>query len=698
LIGVVVAMASPDTIKENRKPNRLINEKSPYLLQHAYNPVNWSPWGEEAFAQAKAEDKPIFLSIGYSTCHWCHVMEKESFESEEVAAILNKNYIAIKVDREERPDVDSIYMTVCQTLTGSGGWPLTIFMTPDKKPFYAGTYFPKESRHGLPGIMDMLNSIAQQWKEKREDIVDSSEKITNHIKSMDTKNNQAEIEEELGEEEIHNAYASFYSVFDKNYGGFGRSPKFPSPHNLRFLLRYWKNYNEPKALEMVEKTLEAMYEGGIFDHIGFGFSRYSTDEKWLVPHFEKMIYDNALLSSVYVEAFEATGNVFYKDVAEKIFTYILRDMTSPQGAFYSAEDADSEGIEGKYYVFTMNEVGLVLGEQFYKTYCEHFSITKEGNFEGHNIPNLIGKNSSSKKNENLECKLEKMRQNIFEYRERRIHPYKDDKVLTSWNGLMIAALAYGGRVFQNVNYTEQAEKAMDFILNTMINENGRLMARYRDGEIAHLGYLEDYAFLVHALIELYEANFNVKYLAKAIELNENMLKLFKDEDQGGLFLYGVDGEELIVRPKDIYDGAIPSGNSVATLNMLRLARLTANRDLESQAYRQFQVFASKVKTIESAHAYFMTALLYSMVPGKDIILAGEEQGNQTKAMIKEINSTYLPFATVVLNTCDERLNSLNPEIKAHIPLDGKTTAYICENFNCKKPITDLNTFSEQIKE
>lgn len=686
-------MTEPHTIKQNREPNRLINEKSPYLMQHAYNPVNWNPWSEEAFAKAKAEDKPIFLSIGYSTCHWCHVMEKESFEDEEVAAILNKNYIAIKVDREERPDVDSIYMTVCQALTGSGGWPLTIFMTPDKKPFYAGTYFPKESRHGLPGIMDMLNSIAQQWKEQREDIVESSEKIVNHIKSMDTSVNR----EEIGEEEIHNAYNSFNSVFDKNYGGFGRAPKFPSPHNLRFLLRYWKNYNEPKALEIVEKTLEAMYEGGIFDHIGFGFSRYSTDEKWLVPHFEKMLYDNALLSAVYVEAFEATGKVFYKEVAEKIFTYILRDMTSPEGAFYSAEDADSEGEEGKYYVFTLNEVGLVLGEQLYKTYCEHYNITKEGNFEGRNIPNLIGKKSSSKKNEDLEHKLEKMRQNLFEYRERRVHPYKDDKILTSWNGLMIAALAHGGRIFDNEDYIHRAEKAMDFILDNMINKEGRLMARYREGEIAHLGYLEDYAFLVHALIELYEANFNVKYLAKALELNENMLKLFKDEDQGGLFLYGIDGEELIVRPKDIYDGAIPSGNSVATLNMLRLARLTANRELENEAYGQFEVFASKVKTIESAHAYFMTALLYSKVAGKDIILSGEEQENQTKAMIKEINSTYLPFATVILNTGDERLNSINPEIKEHKALQGKTTAYICENFNCKEPVTELLKFSQYIK-
>ncbi|GCD12994.1 thioredoxin domain-containing protein [Clostridium tagluense] len=621
-------------------------------------------------------------------------MEKESFENEAVAAILNKYFVAIKVDKEERLDIDSIYMTVCQALTGSGGWPLTIFMTPDKKPFYAGTYFPVESRYGMPGIMDVMNSLAQQWNEKREDIVKSSERIVEHIKGIDALVNR----EEIGEEEIHNAYNSFNSVFDANYGGFGSSPKFPAPHNLRFLLRYWKNYNEPKALEIVEKTLEAMYEGGIFDHIGFGFSRYSTDEKWLVPHFEKMLYDNALLATVYVEAFEATANVFYKGVAEKIFNYILRDMTSKEGAFYSAEDADSEGEEGKFYLLTLKEVALVLGEQFYKTYCDHYDITEKGNFEGRNIPNLIGMESSSKLNDELQQKLEKMRQRLFEYRERRIHPYKDDKILTSWNGLMIAALAYGGRVFDNGSYIKQAQKAMDFVLSNMINEKGRLMARYRDGEIAHLGYLEDYAFTVSALIELYEATFNVKYLITALELNDNMLKLFKDEDQGGLFLYGIDGEELIVRPKDIYDGAVPSGNSVATLNMLRLARLTANNELRNESDRQFEVFASKVKTIESAHAYFMTALLYSRVPGKDIIVAGKEEDVETKAMIKEINSNYLPFATVVLNTGDEKLNSINPEIKAHIPLQGKTTAYVCENFSCIEAITDLKKFSECIKE
>jgi len=624
-------------------------------------------------------------------------MEKESFENEEVAAILNKYFVAIKVDREERPDVDSIYMTVCQALTGGGGWPLTIFMTPDKKPFYAGTYYPKESKYGMPGIMDLLNSIAQQWNYENEDIVASSEKIIQHIKNTDALVKQVELGEELGEDEIHNAYNSFKSVFDENYGGFGRAPKFPAPHNLQFLLRYWKNYNEPKALEMVEKTLESMYEGGIFDHIGFGFSRYSTDQKWLVPHFEKMLYDNSLLAQVYIEAFEATGKVFYKEVAEKIFTYILRDMTSKEGAFYSAEDADSEGIEGKYYLLTLDEVGLVLGEKYYKTYCEHYDITKEGNFEGRNIPNLIGKKSSSKLDEELEQKLEKMRQRLLEYRERRIHPYKDDKILTSWNGLMIASLAYGGRIFENEIYIKQAEKAMNFILNNMINEKGRLMARYRDGEVAHLGYLEDYAYVVHALIELYEATFNVVYLTKALELNEKMLNLFKDEELGGLFLYGTDGEELIVRPKDIYDGAVPSGNSVATLNMLRLARLTTNGELENEAYGQFEVFASKVKTIESAHAYFMTALLYSKVPGKDIIIAGEEQESNTKAMIKEINSNYLPFSTVVLNTDDERLISINSELKAHKPIGWKTTAYICENFSCKEPITDLQKFSELIK-
>ncbi|MGK0466983.1 MAG: hypothetical protein ACJAX4_002273 [Clostridium sp.] len=622
-------------------------------------------------------------------------MEKESFENEEVAAILNKYFVAIKVDREERPDVDSIYMTVCQALTGSGGWPLTIFMTPDKSPFYAGTYFPVESKYGRPGIMDVLNSIAQQWNENRDDIVASSEKIVDHIKNNHTRDNGDALEE-LEEQEIHNAYNSFNSAFDSNYGGFGSFPKFPSPHNLNFLLRYWKNYNEPKALEIVEKTLEAMYEGGIFDHIGFGFSRYSTDEKWLVPHFEKMLYDNALLASAYVETYEATGNVFYKGVAEKIFTYILRDMTSKEGAFYSAEDADSEGEEGKFYLLTLKEVSLVLGEELYETYCKHYDITKEGNFEGRNIPNLIGKNSSSMLDEDLEQKLEEMRQKLFEYREKRIHPYKDDKILASWNGIMIAALAYGGRVFGNSSYIVQAEKAMDFILNSMINEKGRLMARYRDGDIAHLGYLEDYAFLVHALIELYEATFNVKYLTKALELNESMLELFKDEDRGGLYLYGSDGEQLIVRPKDIYDGAVPSGNSVATLNMLRLSRLSANRELENEAYKQFEVFASKVKTIESAHAYLMTALLYSKVPGKDIVISGEEQEADTKAMITEINSTYLPFATVVLNTGHEELNSINPEIKAHKRLKGKTTAYICENFNCKEPITDLKKFVENI--
>ncbi|APC41459.1 thioredoxin domain-containing protein [Clostridium estertheticum] len=687
-------MTKPDTIKEKQKPNKLINEKSPYLLQHAYNPVNWNPWGEEAFAIAKAEDKPIFLSIGYSTCHWCHVMEKESFENKEVAAILNRYFIAIKVDREERPDVDSIYMSVCQSLTGSGGWPLTIFMTSDKKPFYAGTYFPRESMRGMPGIKDVLISIAEQWNENKESIIESSKKIVEHIKKNDVFVKPGE----MGESEIHNAFSSFESVFDDKYGGFGRSPKFPAPHNLQFLLRYWKNYNEPKALEIVETTLEAMYSGGIFDHIGFGFSRYSTDQKWLVPHFEKMLYDNALLAQVYIEAFEATGKKFYKEVADKIFTYILRDMTSKEGAFYSAEDADSEGIEGKYYLLTNEEVALVLGEESYKIYCEQYDITKKGNFEGRNIPNLIGKQSSTNIDEKVNIKLEEMREKLFEYREKRIHPYKDDKILTSWNGLMIAALAYGGRVFQNASYINVAEKAMNFILSKMINDKGRLMARYRDGDVAHLGYLDDYAFTVHALIELYEATFNAVYLTKAIELNENMIKLFKDEKQGGLYLYGVDGEELISRPKDIYDGAMPSGNSVATLNMLRLARLTANTKLQNEAALQFKVFASKVKTIESAHAYFMTALLYSTVPGKDIIISGDENSGGTKTMIKEINSTYLPFATAVLNAGDGSLNSINSELAAHKPLLGKTTAYICENYTCREPITNLQEFYESINE
>ncbi|HQA48726.1 MAG TPA: thioredoxin domain-containing protein, partial [Bacillota bacterium] len=555
----------------SRKTNRLIHEKSPYLLQHAHNPVDWYPWGEEAFEKAKLEDKPIFLSIGYSTCHWCHVMERESFEDEEVAKVLNDYYVSIKVDREERPDIDSIYMSVCQAVTGQGGWPLTIIMTPDEKPFFAGTYFPKSGKYGYPGLVELLLRIKDAWDTERDRLVETGSNITEAIK-----NSPRRIDgEKLGQETAERALRGFRNSFDEVYGGFGGAPKFPTPHNLYFLLRYWKASGNGTALIMVEKTLESMYKGGLFDHIGFGFSRYSTDGKWLVPHFEKMLYDNALLAYAYTEAYQATGKDIYKDIARKIFTYVLRDMTSTGGGFYSAEDADSEGEEGKFYLWQPEEVKEAAGEEDGKLFCDWYGISPAGNFEGKSIPNLIGRDLGILyEDKALARRLDGVREKLFMYREKRIRPHRDDKILTSWNGLMIAALALGGRAFHSDEYIKAAEAAYGFIQRNLVRGDGRLLARYRDGESAFPAYLDDYAFLVWGLIELYRATFKTGYLKRALELNRDMLDLFWDEREGGLFLYGEDSEQLIMRPKEVYDGALPSGNSVALYNMLRLSRMT----------------------------------------------------------------------------------------------------------------------------
>ncbi|MBI6871471.1 thioredoxin domain-containing protein [Clostridium aciditolerans] len=591
-------------------PNILINEKSPYLLQHAHNPVNWYPWGEEAFSKAKAEDKPIFLSIGYSTCHWCHVMERECFEDEDVAKVLNENFISIKVDREERSDIDSIYMTFCQAYTGSGGWPLTIIMTPEKKPFFAGTYFPKESKYGRPGLIELLDSIYDMWSKDKKRLINYSLEMIDQIK----RETEIEIDEnnKINESVIKETIESLKQFFDKRYGGFSRVPKFPTPHNMYFLLEYYIKTEDKKALNMVEETLKHMYKGGIFDHVGFGFSRYSTDEKWLVPHFEKMLYDNALLSLIYTKTYEITGKELYKRIAEKIYTYMINNMISPEGGFYSAEDADSEGIEGKFYVWDIEEIEKVLGKQDGKTYCELYGITERGNFEEKNIPNLINRDIEKLElNENLKEQLEKMRAKLYDYREKRIHPFKDDKTLTSWNGLAIASFAYGGRIFNNQSYIEISERAADFILKRLIRDDGRLLSRYREGESAYAAVLEDYAFVIWGLIELYKANSQYKYQEKCIYLHDQMMKLFWDEKQGGLYLYGLDSEELIVRPKELYDGAIPSGNSVATFNMLRLYDITDDTKFKQFAERQFKAFGTTAKRNPIAYTHFITAYINS---------------------------------------------------------------------------------------
>ncbi|WP_306811065.1 thioredoxin domain-containing protein [Irregularibacter muris] len=550
--------------KKESKSNRLIHEKSPYLLQHAHNPVDWYPWGEEAFEKATREDKPIFLSIGYSTCHWCHVMERESFEDEEVAKILHDHFVAIKVDREERPDLDHIYMTFCQAITGQGGWPLTVFLTPDQKPFYAGTYFPKQDMGSRIGLVTLLNKIKELWQTKRDELLSTSSENTKSIQDHIDNVDHQDIEKYVVEETL----GYFKENFDEIYGGFGFAPKFPTPHNLRFLLRCWKENKEEEVLNMVEKTLQSMYAGGIYDHIGYGFSRYSTDGEWLVPHFEKMLYDNALLAITYLETYQVTSNPLYAQVAEEIFTYILRDMSHPDGGFYSAEDADSEGVEGKFYVWSKEEITNILGEKEGEEFCKLFDITTYGNFEGKNIPNLIDYGLSHPKDQG---KIQQWKEKLFEYREKRIHPHKDDKILTSWNGMMIAALAMGGKVLKKDEYISAAEKSIHFILKNLRDERGRLYARFREGERAYLGYLDDYAYIVWALTELYDATYNFDYIQLAKEINGQMIELFWDEEKGGLFFNGKDAESLLFRPKDIFDGAMPSGNSVATLNFLKLA-------------------------------------------------------------------------------------------------------------------------------
>lgn len=686
---------------ENGNSNRLIHEKSPYLLQHAYNPVEWYPWGEEAFAKARSEGKPIFLSIGYSTCHWCHVMEKESFEDQEVATLLNEQYVSIKVDREERPDIDQIYMTVCQALTGQGGWPLTVMMTPNKEPFFAGTYFPKESRHGRPGLMDVLKQIRGKWDEDQQRVSSTGQKIVQALKEHATSTRGSG---ELTEKTLTEAYKQYESTFDARYGGFGQAPKFPSPHNLSFLLRHWKLSGEAKALEMVTKTLDGMYRGGMYDHIGFGFARYSVDQQWLVPHFEKMLYDNALLALIYLDAYQATGEEEYAEVARQIFTYVLRDMTDAEGGFYSAEDADSEGEEGKFYVWRPEEVHAVLGEEDGARFNRIYDIMDYGNFEhSTSIPNLVHKSLSQAAQEEgmthgeLKSFIEKCRGKLFDAREKRIHPHKDDKILTAWNGLMIAALARGAVVLDEPMYAEAAAKATRFIQNKLQRADGRLMARYREGDVAFLGYLDDYAFMIWGLLELYEATFELDYLAYALELQQRQIELFWDETDGAFYFYGSDSEELFMRPKELYDGAMPSGNSVAALNLLRLSRLTGHEEIMRVADEQMKALGGDAALHPQAHAYLMLAVQFLFGPAQEIVIAAPNR-EAAEEMVREVRSHYMPNAvvSVVTDEIREKVLSLAPMLADKSVQDGRATAYVCENFACQAPVTSVEELRQQI--
>jgi len=675
--------------------NRLTSEKSPYLLQHARNPVDWYPWSDEAFKKAKREDKPIFLSIGYATCHWCHVMAHESFEDEEVAGLLNQHFISIKVDREERPDVDNIYMFVCQSLTGHGGWPLSIFMTPEGKPFFAGTYFPKLKRVGMPGFVDVLSQISAMWQNDRGSILQSSEAITAAIQPS---SDSADTAPGLTADTLNKGYTQLARVFDPTWSGFGTAPKFPTPHHRTFLLRWHTRNDQSMALDMVEKGLRAMRNGGIFDQIGFGFHRYSVDKKWFAPHFEKMLYDQALLAMAYTEAYQVTGKSEFEEVAKEIFTYELRDMTSPGGGFYSAEDADSEGKEGLFYLWTPHEVKEHLGKELGDLFCRFYDIPEAGNFEeGRSIPHVHVSYEAFAAKQGIEPTrlqeiLEGGRQRLFDIRKMRIHPLKDDKILTSWNGLMIAAFAKGYQVFGNQVYADAARGAVDFILKHLRTADGRLLRRYRQGEAAYPAYLDDYAFLVWGLIELYEAAFDVSYLEEAIALNEGMIDIFWDKEAGGLYFTGKGNEPLIARSKELYDGALPSGNSVAALNLLRLGRMTGSPALEQRAEQLVRAFSRKVLEQPMAYTQLLIALDFMVGPSKEIVIAGDPALEATQAMVTAIQKAFMPNKVLLLRHQGEerkRLAALSSFVEAMVPIDNKPTVYICEQYACQRPIKDM---------
>lgn len=650
--------------------NHLKDQTSPYLLQHADNPVDWYPWCREAFARADKEDKPVFLSIGYSTCHWCHVMAHESFEDARVAGLLNRYFICVKVDREERPDIDSIYMAVCQAFTGSGGWPMTVFLTPGQKPFFAGTYFPKTAGYGQIGLLDLLTAIHEKWENDRGALLESSDEILSFLKKESRAEDpgvRAGQENVLDARLPERAFAYYRRTFDEVYGGFGNAPKFPAPHNLLFLMRYYEMSGEKAALQMAEKTLLQMYRGGMFDHIGGGFCRYSTDRFFLVPHFEKMLYDNALLILAYCKAYQLTGKPIYCDVAKKTAGYVLREMTSLEGCFYSAQDADSEGVEGKYYLFEASEVTGLLGEKKGKAFNRYFDITPEGNFEGKNIPNLMGNGGTE---ENMDDCL----QAVYEYRKKRHSLHLDDKILTAWNGLMIAALCHLYRVSGEEAYLKAAKKAEDFIQNNLCRKD-ILHVSWREGKRGEKGFLDDYAFEIFALLELYGASLEKTYLERARLFVSRAVTEFADEKRGGFFLYGRESEQLILRPKETYDGAVFSGNSAMAYNLVRLYWMTGEKMYEELAQKQLGFMSVEARENPAAHAMFLVALADFADPPEKIIVVPKD-GNRPADLSRRIS----PGAVVSV---------LEGPTEEYLLKNDRTTYYICRRGACLPPANEI---------
>ena len=700
-------------------PNHLIAEKSPYLQQHAHNPVDWYPWNQEAFDKARRDDKPIFLSIGYSTCHWCHVMERESFESEEVAEVLNHDFVPIKVDREERPDVDRIYMTFVQATTGSGGWPMSVFLTPELKPFFGGTYFPPDNRYGRPGFKSLLEHIARAWRADRAKIDASSTGIVDQLLRVAGDGGQPA--SALDKAILDSAYQFFRRTFDQTHGGFGDAPKFPRPSTLNFLLRYYDSTRNPEALEMTLKTLRAMAEGGMNDQLGGGFHRYSVDERWFVPHFEKMLYDQAQLAVSYLEAFPITQDLFYARAARSIFDYVLRDLTGPEGGFYSAEDADSvidpanpkEKGEGAFYIWSQAEIEEVLGKTapavLFRFGVEHDGNVRNdphGEFTGKNI--LYVHHSISETAQRFHLSEDAAREglagaigSLMAARAKRIRPHLDDKILTSWNALMISAFAKGAQVLNDPRYLAAAQSSANFILAKLYDPSaGTLLRRYREGEAAVAGFLDDYAFFIAALLDLYEADFDPNHLEAAIGLANRLRDLFEDKESGGFFTTAEGDGTLLLRMKDDYDGAEPSGNSIAVLDLLRLAQITNRAEYHSAAERTLRALSRRIATQPPAVPQMLVALGHSFAPKRQVVLAGDRTAGVTQQFLQRLHEHFLPGSVTLLIDSDAARRMLSrfiPAIEQMEQIDGQPTAYVCQNYVCQLPTNEVSKFVELLQ-
>ncbi|MBX3395537.1 MAG: thioredoxin domain-containing protein [Phycisphaerae bacterium] len=686
---------------EQRRPNRLNHATSPYLLQHAHNPVDWYEWDPEALERAREEDKPIFLSIGYSACHWCHVMERECFENQQIAAVMNEFFVCIKVDREERPDLDEIYMMATQVFTRSGGWPMSVWLTPDQRPFFAGTYFPPRSSHGRPGFEDVLRYLARVWREERDKVIQQADALTDAVKSLTV----VEPGDELPPYSLIPSTAEVFArAFDTVQGGIsgGGTNKFPPSMSMDLMLRAYHastHQGEPKAglLRMVELTLDKMAHGGIYDQIGGGICRYSTDVDWLVPHFEKMLYDQALVSDIYQKAYQLTRKPLYARIAREIHDYVIADLQGPEGGFYSSRDADSEGVEGKFYIWTFDEVRSALGENESALFCDYYDITPSGNWEGHNIPNVprpieVVAKAHGLEPSQLETRLTASRKKLFDLRETRVKPHLDDKILASWNGLMIASMAKAARILEDTRYQDAAARAADFVLTRMRDPNGRLLRNYRNGRTHTLGYLDDYAFMIEASLNLYETTLDIRWLDEAERLNRHVMEHYRDADGGGFFFTADDAEKTLIRSRSAIDNAVPSGSSVQFLNLQRLSILLGRSDLDEEARRTAQTFGRKLVNSPFSSERMLSGMDFLHRRPKEVAIVAPARDTAANRMLDAVWRIYLPNLVVAgrfeADPAAATAGIHIPLLDRRTALHGRPTAFVCRDYICASPISD----------